>query len=390
MNVQAFGSLVCVLCFGELAVKPGTSQAAGLPPPPWAVYIGTYTGAKSRGIYRAEFDPASGQLTSPVLVAETPNPAFLALHPNGRFLYAANEVADFGGQHAGSVTAFRIESGTGQLTQLNQQPSGGSGPCHLSVDRTGKCVLVANYGSGSVAALPLGADGRLAGPGMSIQHRGSSVNPQRQEGPHAHFIVSDPRNERVLACDLGLDQVLVYRLAPEQAALTPNQPPTAALNPGAGPRHLVFHPGGRFVYVVNEMGSSVTVFEYDRRGGTLNAVQTVSTLPADFTGQSTCAEIQVHPSGRFVFASNRGHDSIATFKIEGKSGKLVPLGFVSTAGRTPRHFTIDPSGRWLLVENQSSDAVVVFTLDPETGLVTPTGYRIEVGAPVCAVFAVRK
>jgi 6-phosphogluconolactonase len=350
------------------------------------VYVGTYTGAKSKGIYCCRFDPASGRLTAPELAAETPSPSFLAIHPNRRFLYAAGEATHLGGKPVGAVSAFKLDSRTGQLALLNQESSGGEGPCHVAVDTTGRCLLVADYGSGGIAALPIRADGSLAVPSVVIQHRGSSVNPQRQAEPHAHFITPDPRNRFALTCDLGLDQVLVYRFDPAKSLLVPNTPPFAAVNPGSGPRHLAFHPSGRFVFLINEMGLTLTVFGYDANQGTLRELQTISTLPEGFKGNSTCAEVQVHPSGRFVYGSNRGHDSIAVFRFDAASGKLANAEFQPTQGKTPRHFALDPAGHWLLAENQDSDSIVVFRVDSKTGGLSPAGQEVSVGSPVCVVF----
>ncbi len=350
------------------------------------VYIGTYTGAKSKGIYVSRFDPATGRLTPPELAAETMSPSFLALRPGGRFLYAVGEATNLGGKRGGAVSAFSLDAKTGKLTLLNHQPSGGAGPCHLAVDQTGKCLLVANYGSGSIAALPIQADGALGEPGAVIQHHGSSVNPQRQAGPHAHFILPDPANRFALTCDLGLDQVLVYRLDPAKAGLVANDPPFAAVKPGAGPRHLAFHPSGRFVFVINEMGSTLTAFAYDAQRGALKELQTLSTLPEGFAGKSTCAEVQVHPSGNFVYGSNRGHDSLAVFGFDPASGKLTCREHQSTQGKNPRHFALDPTTQWLLAENQDSDSIVVFRVDPKTGRLSPAGQSVSVGTPVCAVF----
>lgn len=351
------------------------------------VYFGTYTGPKSKGIYTSAFDPAAGRLGDPELAAETKHPTFIGLHPKRGFLYAVGEIGDFRGQKTGAVSAFAIEAGTGRLRLVNQQPSGGGGPCHLSVDKTGRCVLVANYGSGSIAALPIGPDGSLGEARSIVQHHGSSVNPRRQEGPHAHFILPDPRNRHALVCDLGLDKVLIYDFDPAKASLTPSDSPAAPVSPGAGPRHLEFDPAGRRVYVVNEMGSSVTAFVWDRRTARLREMRTVSTLPESFKGESTCAEIQVHPSGRYVYASNRGHDSIAVFNIDPETGELTARGHAPTQGKTPRHFAIHPSGKWLLAENQNSGTVVVFKINVRTGELTPTGQVSEVPSPVCAVFA---
>jgi len=377
-------AFVCGLthCFSVVA-NAITSENALL------VYIGTYTGAQSKGIYLSRFDPATGQLTSPELAAETKNPTFLALHPSERFLYAAEEISKFGGTNTGAVGAFKLEPGTGKLTLLSEQPSGGTGPCHLSVDSTGKCVLVANYGSGSVAALPIEADGRLAAPNVAIEHHGSSVNPQRQDGPHAHFITPDPEDRFALECDLGLDRVLIYRLNPSDAAapiLQANDPPSFSVKPGSGPRHLAFHPNGRFVYVISELGWVVTAFAYDGQRGQLKELQTVSTLPPGFSGDNLAAEVQVHPSGKFLYASNRGHDSIVVFAVDEKSGRLSYVEHQSSQGKTPRHFALDPSGHWLVAENQDSGNIVVFRVDTSTGRLTSTGRNVELASPVCLVF----
>ena len=374
-----------VLAAAVLYVPVMIAKAASVDQP-MRVYIGTYTGAKSQGIYVCQFDSASGKLSPPELAAATKNPSFLALHPDGRFLYAVSEMDNFAGQRTGALSAFRIEAGTGQLTLLDQQSSGGAGPCHVAVDHTGQCALAANYGSGSIALLPIGDDGRLSAPSACIQHHGSSVNPQRQAGPHAHFITTDPANRLALACDLGLDKVLVYHLDPAKGALTANEPPAVSIKPGSGPRHLAFHPNGRFVYLINEIASTITVLAYDATRGALAEVQTISTLPEDFQGKSSCAEVQVHPSGRFVYGSNRGHDSIAMFSVEPGTGKLTCIGYEPTQGKNPRHFVLDPSGQWLLAENQDSDNIVVFRIEARTGRLTPAGQTIQVGSPVCGVF----
>jgi len=370
---------------GALVYHPAMSAPAASTNQPMRVYIGTYTGAKSKGIYVSQFDPATGKLGPAELAAQTANPSFLAVHPKGRFLYAVGETSDFGGKREGTVKAFSIAEQTGRLTLLNQQSSGGAGPCHLAVDNAGKCLLVANYGSGSIAALPIQGDGSLAERSATIQHQGSSVNPQRQAGPHAHFITPDLDNRFALTCDLGLDQVLVYRLDASKAALVANDPPFAAIKPGSGPRHLAFHPSGRFTFLINEMGSTITAFAYDSQGGALKELQTISTLPEDFTGKSTCSEVQVHPSGKFVYGSNRGHDSIAVFAFDIAGRKLTCVEYQSTQGKTPRHFALDPAGQWLLAENQGSDNIVLFRVDAATGRLNPTGQVVEVPAPVCAV-----
>jgi 6-phosphogluconolactonase len=349
------------------------------------VYFGTYTDAKSQGIYVSRFDSLTGRLSVPELAATTPNPSFLAVHPGGHCIYAVNEAGD-----AGAVSAFAIDAGTGKLTLLNRQGSGGSGPCHLAVDVIGRCLLVANYNSGSIAALPIHADGSLGEATTTIQHTGSSVNPARQAGPHAHFICPSPDDRFALNCDLGLDKVFVYRLDADAARLSPGDPPFATVAPGSGPRHLTFSPDGKFVYVINEMGGTINVFSYNAANAALADVQTISTLPRDFSGKNTAAEIALHPSGKFLYASDRGDDSIAVFAVDRNSGGLTLVEHQSTQGRTPRHFVIDPTGHWLLAENQASDLVVVFALDPDTGKLNPTGQTLAIGAPVCAVFVDEK
>ncbi len=357
----------------------------------YRVYFGTYTGAKSKGIYAASFDAATGQLGAPELAVETKSPSFLAVHPNERFLYAVGEGTTLEGKRSGAVSAFALDKASGKLALLNQQPSGGLGPCHLALDSKGRCLMTANYGSGSIASLPVRKDGSLGEPASAIQHVGSSVNPQRQAGPHAHFITPSPDDRFALCCDLGLDQVLVYRLDPKRATLAANDPPFATVKAGAGPRHLAFTPNGKFAFVINEMASTITAFGYDAKHGTLAERQTVSTLPPGHAGTNTsCAEIAVHPSGKFVYGSNRGHDSIVAFAVDAKAGTLRCVAHQPTGGKTPRHFAIDPTGQWLLAENQASDSVVVFHIDPQSGRLSPTGQSVEVPSPVCAVFVQTK
>jgi 6-phosphogluconolactonase len=347
------------------------------------LYIGTYTGKKSKGIYSARFDSDTGKLSAPELAAETKNPTFLALHPNGRVLYAVGEVDDFQGMKTGAISAFSIERNTAKLTLLNQQASGGQGPCHLSVDKSGKCVLVANYGSGSFAALSVQRDGKLEALGEMIRFDGSSINRERQSGPHAHFINFDLSNTFAFGCDLGLDKVFVWKVEPNEGKLNLKYP--ALITPGSGPRHLAFHPNGRFLYLINEMSATITVFAYDMATPALKELQTISMLPDNFEGFKSGAEIQVHPSGKFVYGSNRGHDSIAVFSVD-KNGKLMFVEHQSTKGKTPRHFAIDPTGKWLLAENQDSDNIVIFHIDQQTGKLSATGEKVEVGSPVCIQF----
>jgi 6-phosphogluconolactonase len=349
------------------------------------VYIGTYTGPKSKGIYVCRLNLGTGAMTPLGLAAEADNPSFLAIHPSHRFLYAASETGTFAGKKSGAVNAFAIQE-TGKLTPLNQQPSGGAGACHLVVDKTGKDVLVANYDGGSVSVIPIHEDGKLGEPTAFIQHEGSSVDKERQEGPHAHSINLDAANRFAFAADLGLDKVLVYRFDPAKGTLLANDPPSVSVKPGAGPRHFAFHPGGRYAYVINEMHSTVTAFSYDPARGVLKELQTISTLPENFKGENSTAEVQVHPSGRFLYGSNRGHDSIAVFAIDPGKGTLRLVEQRSTQGKTPRNFGIEPSGQYLLAANQDSSSVVVFRIDPQSGRLSPAGPVVEVPSPVCVKF----
>ena len=354
----------------------------------YLAYIGTYTGKNSKGIYVFRFNAATGKLAPIGLAAESNNPSFLAIHPNHRFLYAAIEVADFAQQKSGAVAAYSIDRTTGKLTFLNRVSSHGAGPCHVMVDKTGKNVLVANYDGGSIAVMPIGADGKLGEATAAIQHQGSSVNKERQEGPHAHCIRPSPDNHFALVADLGLDEVLVYRFDPTKGTLTPNDPPFGKTPAGAGPRHFAFSPSGKFVYVINEIQCTASTFAYDPQQGALRLLDTISTLPDGYkvTTDDSTAEMRVHPSGKFVYGSNRGHDSIAVFAVDSTSGTLKPVERVSTQGKTPRGFEIDPTGSYLIAANQDSDSLVVFQIDHNTGKLTPTGQKIEAFAPVDVEF----
>jgi 6-phosphogluconolactonase len=354
------------------------------------VYAGTYTGGKSEGIYIFRLDQKSGAMEPRGVAKGVSNPSFLALAPSGRFIYAACEVAEFAGEKSGAIAAFAIDEKTGALALINQQPSGGGGPCHLVVDRAGRNVLVANYGGGSVSVLRIEEDGRLGRASAFVQHEGSSVNPQRQARPHAHSINLDAANRFAFAADLGLDKVLIYRFAAERGTLEAAEQPFAALAPGSGPRHFAFHPAGRHAYVINEMASTVTAFTYDAPRGALAELQTLSTLPEGFSGRNSTAEVQVAPSGKFLYGSNRGHDSIAVFAIDLEKGTLAPVEHKPTGGKTPRNFGIDPTGTFLLAANQGSDSIVVFRIDGATGRLEATGEAASVPTPVCVKFLERR
>jgi 6-phosphogluconolactonase len=348
------------------------------------VFVGTYTGGdtKSKGIYRLELDPASGKLTEPELAVEADSPAFLAVHPSRQFLYSVNEIGD-AGDKTGGVSAYSLDPKTGAVKALNRQSSGGAGPCHLVIDKAGKHVLVANYGSGSVAVLSIGDDGRLGEIVSRQVHKGTGPNPKRQEGPHAHCVTLSPDNRFAFVADLGTDKVVIYRYDTDKGTLTPNDPPSASVAPGAGVRHFTFHPDGRHAYAINELGSTVTAFAYDPERGSLKDLQTLSTLPEGFKGENTCAEVEVYPSGKFLYGSNRGQDSIAVFTIDAKTGELTAAGHQGKGVKVPRNFAIDPTGANLVVANQDANSLVVFRIDPKTGALTPTGSTVEVPRPVC-------
>jgi 6-phosphogluconolactonase len=354
----------------------------------YLVYVGTYTeqGSKSKGIYAYRFDPGTDRVTPLGLVAKTVNPSFIAIDPNRRFLYAVNEVSDFQGQKSGAISAFAIDRATGKLTLLDQVASRGAGPCYITVDKTGKYVLVANYDGGSVAVFPVREDGSLGETSSFIQHTGHGTNPERQEAPHAHSIDMSLDDRFAIVDDLGLDETLVYPFDGSKGSLSRDQARIAKAAPGAGPRHFAMHPSGKFGYVVNEMGSTITVFDYDPPVGTLKPAQTISTIPKDFSKLDESAEIEVAPSGKFLYASNRGHDSIAVFAIDSRNGMLSLVEYVPTNGASPRNFEIAPGGSSLFVENEKSDDIVLFHIDGATGRLTPAGKVLNISQPVCVKF----
>jgi len=360
-------------------------------PSQYFAFIGTYTSkTDSKGIYSFHFDSATGRLTSMAVAATTQDPSLLTVAPNEKYLYAVNELGNFDGNKSGAATSYSIDSKSGRLTQLNQVPSGGADPCYLSFDQTGKYLLVANYTGGSVATFPVTPDGRIGPASAFVQHTGSGHNKERQEGPHAHFIANSADNRFVFVVDLGLDEVAVYHFDPANGSLTPGHPPFAKLAPGAGPRHLAFHPNGKFAYVLSEVNSTVTAFAYDSKNGSFSTLQTLSTIPKDFTAHNDTAEIVVHPSGKFLYASNRGRDSIAEFTIDPAKGTLTLAGDFPTQGKTPRNFALDPTGKFLLAANQESDNIVIFRIDQSTGALSATGQVAQVPAPVDIVFVPAK
>lgn len=374
-------ALLCVFFEARTAMKSkGNVQLLA--------YVGTYTTKRdSQGIYAYRFDPATGTLASGGLAAESADPSYVVIHPSAKYLYAVNEVGNFGGRKSGAVSAFSRAPNSGALQLLNQVPTLGASPCYVSLDKRGKYVLVANYGGGSVATFPVLEDGSLGQAAGFVQHSGSSIDKSRQTAPHAHWIGVSPDNRFVVVPDLGLDEVLVYRLDAATGALTPNHPPFVKVGPGSGPRHFAFHPNGNFGYLVNEMASTVTAFSYQADSGSLSELQTISTLPANYDGPKSSAELVVHPSGRFLYASNRGDDSITAFSIDPAKGTLTVVGQFSTQGKTPRNFAIDPRGTFLLAANENSGSVVAFRIDLATGKLTPTRNVQGVPAPVCIAFA---
>jgi 6-phosphogluconolactonase len=344
------------------------------------LYLGTYTRTTSKGIYAVRLDAATGALSTPDLVAETANPSFLALSPDRGHLYAVSESSTM-------AVPFAVDLASGRLTALQTQDAGGKAPCHLVVDHTGRALVLAHYHSGIVASLPIAPDGSLGRPATLIRHEGRSTHPTRQEAPHVHSVTLSPDNRFVIVCDLGLDRVFTYALDPGTATLTPGAAPFVATTPGAGPRHAAFTPDGRHVVVINELGNTLVSYRYDVRNGALTPVDVQSTLPPDYRGESSTAEVRVHPNGRFVYGSNRGHDSIAIFAFDGATGRLTPAGHVPTGGKNPRNFALSPDGAWLVAANQNSDSLAVFRVDPQSGGLTAVAGAASVPLPVCVLFA---
>jgi len=381
LALHACGLLVWLLLPAGTGVLAKDSPRAQ-----YLLYVGTYTKAESKGIYVYRYDGSSGKATSLGLAAEAVNPSFLTSDPAHRILYAVNEVETYKGATNGGVSAFAIDQQTGKLGFLNEVASRGADPCYIAFDKTGRYVLVANYTSGNIAVFPVSKDGRLGESSAFVQHSGKGVNPERQEGPHAHWIETTADNRYAIAADLGLDEVLVYRFDAQDGSLKANDPPYVKVDAGSGPRHLAFGPDEKFAYLLSEMKSTVTVFAFDASRGVLHPVQTISTLPKGFSGTNDAAEIHVHPNGKFLYASNRGNDSIASFAIDQHTGLLTAIGHVSTQGKTPRNFEIDPTGSRLLVANQDTGNIVVFHLDQQTGRLTPADEVLKVPSPVSLDF----
>ena len=356
------------------------------------VYAGTYTGPKSKGIYFFSLKTTNLEVEQNItlvplgLAVETTNPSFLAIDARRRLLFAVNEMDRFEGKPSGAVSAFSIDPSTGKLALLNQVASMGTGPCHLVLDKAGRNLLVANYGSGSVAVFPVAADGRIGQATDFVQHTGKSVNPDRQKGPHAHGVALDPANRFAFVCDLGLDKVLTYRFDAEHGKLSPGEPAFTAIKAGSGPRHMVFRPDGRFAYVINELSSTVVVFAYDAKAGALKELQTISTLPGYYDGPNSAAEVDINPSGKYLYASNRGNNTVILFGVDQDDGTLTYIEEQGTGGKTPRHFGIQPSAKHLVIANQESDTLLVCRIDAGNGRLKPSGVFAAAPSPACAQF----
>lgn len=346
------------------------------------VYVGTYTSKGSDGIYVYKLNMANGELTRLHSVKDVENPSFLAIDPAGGYVYAVHELNNYQGKRTGAVRSFKIDPQTWDLTYLSEQPSYGEHPCQVTTTPDGKFVLLANYTSGSVSMFPT-KEGMIQAASDTAQHVGGGPNTGRQEGPHAHSVTISPDGRFAYAADLGNDKIYIYDLKKQPGILTPANPPFVRTAPGAGPRHFAFHPNGKFAYIITELKSTITAFAYNSDSGALKEIETVSTLPPDFSGESFCADIHITPDGRFLYGSNRGHNSLAIFKIDAASGKLQSVGFQSTLGEWPRNFAIDPTGTWLLAANKNSDNIVVFRIHKKTGELEATGAEAHVSMPTC-------
>jgi 6-phosphogluconolactonase len=380
-DILKFGGLALL---GAATANPGSARTRQND---MLVYVGTYTSGKSDGIYLYRLKLTSGELEPVATTKGVVNPSFVALSPSRRYLYAVNEIEDFKGSKNGAISSFAVDQRTGALRFLNQQSSLGGSPCYLEVDASGRFVLVANYTGGNVSVLPVQRDGSLDPATDVKQFQGSSVNLKRQEASHAHCIMLDAANRFAYSCDLGADKIMIFRFDAQRGALSPAPQPWVKTKPGAGPRHLAFHPAEKYVFVLNELNATVTVFARNGINGGLEEVQSLPTLPSGFTAPNTTAEVRVSPDGRFLYCSNRGHDSIAIFSIDTSTGNLTSIGHESTRGKGPRDFGIVPGGDFLLAANQKSDSIVVFKRDQKTGQLSATGKVVDVPSPVCLKFA---
>jgi 6-phosphogluconolactonase len=367
-----------------LAGLPLAAHAAGFAQKDqtYLVYVGTFSEPDAESIFLYRLNTTSGALTRLGATKAGANPTYLTLDPKQRFLYTVIETNEYNGNKSGSIRAYAIDRKTGGLTLLNEQSSFGPGPCYISLDRTNKMVLVANYAGGSVCALPVQANGQLGSPSATDQHTGSGPH-KNQTTPHAHCFLADPTNKVGLAVDLGIDQVLAYRLDPANGKFLPNPTVAFAAAPGAGPRHLTFHANNRWAYLINELNSTITALSYDAAKSKFTELQTLTTLPAGFTGDNSCADVHISPNGKFLYGSNRGHNSIVVYAIDPSTGKLTFVQHADTQGKTPRNFALDPSGRIALVGNQNTNNIFTYRIDSKTGKLTPTGISVNLPAPVC-------
>lgn len=354
------------------------------------IFVGTYTEPEqstSEGVYVYRMDPTSGQLTFESIIKNVINPSYLTVHPQTGHLYTVNEKGTFEGKPAGGVTALSLDPETGEFHLLNKQSSAGEDPCYISIEQTGRFALIANYTSGSLAMLPIESDGNLSAASEVIRHSGSSIHPERQDSPYAHCILPDPTNRFAVAVDLGIDKIIVYRMDLDAGRL--HEHAEAKVEAGSGPRHLIFHPNGQYAYVICELNSTLIAFHYDPEDGTFEEVQSIRTLPQGFDGKNSCADVHITPNGNHLYASNRGHDSLACFAIDADSGQLTLQDHITSGGREPRNFAIDPGGKFLLAANQNSNNIVTFLIDPAMGQLSRTEAEVEVPMPVCIKFARR-
>ena len=377
-------SIQTIAAGAALMTLPHSLQAQTSSKEYW-MFVGTYTSGDAGGIFTCKFNATDGSLSKTANSGGITNPSFIALSPNHQYLYSVSEVSNFNGERSGGISAFKVDLQIGNLTPLNQQSTKGQGPCYVTVDQTGKWVLAANYGSGNVCLLPVNEDGSLAWAARVHQHEGSSVNPSRQSGPHAHCIVISPDNKYAFSADLGTDSIFGYELDLVKGELIPLDP--VKTKPGSGPRHFAFHPNNKLAFSIQELDSTITSYQYEAEFGFLTSVQTVSSLPVGYSAANSCADIHVHPNGKFVYGSNRGHDTIVIYAVNEETGEMTPVQHESTRGETPRNFAIDPTGEFLLAENQKSNTIHVFRIDGETGLLTHTGNELEIPSPVCIQFA---